>query len=92
MPVAYLSFCERLEEWLAEKHDMCVTIHDHAGSLVIAQSPIELEPKLPKELHRALQIADRQVDEQTPGLHRNPGSHFRTLKVFIFMIVGAGCS
>jgi hypothetical protein len=79
LPVAYLSSRERLKEWLAEKHYMCMVVHDHAGRPVIGQSPIELEPKLPEELHRALHIADRQVNEETSRLHRAPGCHFRVL-------------
>jgi hypothetical protein len=68
-----------LKEWLAEQHHMRVAVHDYAGRPVIGQSPIKLEPKLPQELHRALQIADRKVNEQ-PSLHRRvPGSHFRVL-------------
>ena len=65
LPVAYLTFRERLKEWFAEKHDACVVVHNHAGRPVIGESPIELESKQPEEFHRAWQIADRQVNEET---------------------------
>jgi hypothetical protein len=78
LPVADLAFRERLKEWLAQKHDMGVAVHDHAGRLLVGQSSIELETKLPEELHRAPQIADRQVDEESSRL-QIPDSHFRIL-------------
>jgi hypothetical protein len=79
LPVAYLAFRERLKEWLAEKHDARVVVHNHAGRPVIGESPIELEAKQPEEFHRTLQIANGQVNEETSRRHRIPGSHFRVL-------------
>jgi hypothetical protein len=59
LPVADQTLRERLKERLAEEHYMRVVVHDHAGSLVIGEAPIELKTKLPEKLDRPLQIADR---------------------------------
>jgi hypothetical protein len=67
--VANQALRERLKEWLAEKDYVCVVVHNHAGALVVGESTIELESKLPEELNGPLQITDRQGDEETSRLH-----------------------
>src|SRR5712692_506036 len=65
--VAQLALGERLEEGLREKHHVRFLADDHAGRLVVRELRIELEAELGEELHRLLQVADGQVDEELPG-------------------------
>src|SRR5229473_1837507 len=65
--VAQLALGERLEEGLREKHHVRFLADDHAGRLVVRELRIELEAELREELHRLLQVADGQVDEELPG-------------------------
>src|SRR6266850_1908450 len=65
--VAELALGERLEEGLREKHHVRLFADDHAGRLVVGELGIELEAELREELHRLLQVANGQVDEELPG-------------------------
>src|SRR5262249_55144187 len=63
LSVADLPLREGPEERLGEEYGLCAVVHDHAGGLAIGETGIERETKLAKELHRPLQIAYGQVNE-----------------------------
>ena len=65
--VAELLLGERPEEGFAEEHDEGLLADDHAGGLVVGELRVELEAELREEVHRLLQIADGQVDEELSG-------------------------
>src|SRR5205814_4170081 len=58
---------ERPEKRLAEQHHESFLAQHHAGSLVVGELRVELEPEPRKELHAALEVADGQVDEDLAG-------------------------
>ena len=62
--VAELAVREGLEEGRHQEHEISVLVDDHAGGLLVGELRVEREAEAGEEVHRALEIVDRQVDEE----------------------------
>src|SRR5215510_6774961 len=63
---------ERLEFCVREQHRVNIIRDYHAGCRLIGELLVELEAKLLKERHRALEVLHREVDENLPGHGMSP--------------------
>jgi hypothetical protein len=77
--VAGLTPGERPEERLGEQHHERLVADDHARGLLVRELRIEFEAERREEVHRLLQIADGEVDEDLSRMlfcHVSPSSCF----------------